>query len=69
MKASLSYKWSRERIKLERLFGCDLGEHLMNSGEKVPRVIVCCCEFLEKVGLVDGIYRHSGSSSNLQRLR
>uniref|UniRef100_UPI00358FBC48 rho GTPase-activating protein 33-like isoform X2 n=1 Tax=Myxine glutinosa TaxID=7769 RepID=UPI00358FBC48 len=59
----------RRGILKERLFGCDLGEHLMNSGEKVPRVVVCCCEFLEKVGLVDGIYRHSGSISNLQRLR
>ena len=65
---------SRRRLKQsgilrERVFGCDLGEHLLNSGQEVPTVLRCCAEFIEHHGLVDGIYRLSGVSSNIQRLR
>ncbi|KAG8433666.1 hypothetical protein GDO86_012132 [Hymenochirus boettgeri] len=56
-------------ILRERVFGTDLGEHLLNSGEEVPRVLLCCAQFLEKFGVVDGIYRLSGVSSNIQKLR
>lgn len=53
---------SRRRLKQsgilkERVFGCDLGEHLLNSGNDVPMVLRCCAEFIEKNGIVDGIYR------------
>ncbi|XP_058809437.1 rho GTPase-activating protein 33 [Phymastichus coffea] len=65
---------SRRRLKQsgilrERVFGCDLGEHLLNSAREVPNVLACCAEFIERHGLVDGIYRLSGVSSNIQRLR
>ncbi|XP_060828529.1 GTPase-activating protein CdGAPr isoform X4 [Bombus pascuorum] len=65
---------SRRRLKQsgilkERVFGCDLGEHLLNSGQDVPTVLTCCAEFIENHGLVDGIYRLSGVTSNIQRLR
>ncbi|XP_015588956.1 GTPase-activating protein CdGAPr isoform X6 [Cephus cinctus] len=65
---------SRRRLKQsgilkERVFGCDLGEHLLNSGHDVPTVLTCCAEFIENHGLVDGIYRLSGVTSNIQRLR
>ncbi|XP_043279587.1 uncharacterized protein CdGAPr isoform X2 [Venturia canescens] len=65
---------SRRRLKQsgilkERVFGCDLGEHLLNSGQDVPAVLTCCAEFIENHGLVDGIYRLSGVTSNIQRLR
>ncbi|XP_011499061.1 PREDICTED: GTPase-activating protein CdGAPr-like isoform X1 [Ceratosolen solmsi marchali] len=65
---------SRRRLKQsgilrERVFGCDLGEHLLNSGREVPCVLSCCAEFIERHGLVDGIYRLSGVASNIQRLR
>uniref|UniRef100_A0A3B3T0W9 Rho-GAP domain-containing protein n=1 Tax=Paramormyrops kingsleyae TaxID=1676925 RepID=A0A3B3T0W9_9TELE len=50
-------------------FGCDLTEHLKNSGQDVPQVLKCCAEFIEKHGIVDGIYRLSGITSNIQRLR
>ncbi|XP_066599222.1 rho GTPase-activating protein 32-like isoform X1 [Prorops nasuta] len=65
---------SRRRLKQsgilkERVFGCDLGEHLLNSGQDVPTVLTCCAEFIESHGLVDGIYRLSGVTSNIQRLR
>ncbi|XP_074837278.1 rho GTPase-activating protein 33 isoform X2 [Carettochelys insculpta] len=65
---------SKQRLKQrgilrERVFGCDLGEHLLNSGHDVPQVLRCCSEFIEKHGLVDGIYRLSGVASNIQKLR
>ncbi|XP_047450257.1 rho GTPase-activating protein 32 isoform X2 [Mugil cephalus] len=56
-------------ILRERVFGCDLGEHLHNSGHEVPQVVKSCAEFIEKHGVVDGIYRLSGISSNIQKLR
>ncbi|XP_029028396.1 rho GTPase-activating protein 32 isoform X2 [Betta splendens] len=56
-------------ILRERVFGCDLGEHLHNSGHEVPQVVKSCADFIEKHGVVDGIYRLSGISSNIQKLR
>ncbi|XP_018582428.2 rho GTPase-activating protein 33 isoform X2 [Scleropages formosus] len=62
-------KLKQRGILKERVFGCDLGEHLLNSGNDVPQVLKSCSEFIEKYGVVDGIYRHSGVSSNIQKLR
>ncbi|KAM3842522.1 rho GTPase-activating protein 32 [Diretmus argenteus] len=62
-------KLKQRGILRERVFGCDLGEHLLNSGLDVPQVLVSCSEFIEQHGVVDGIYRHSGVSSNIQKLR
>uniref|UniRef100_A0A6Q2ZA42 Rho GTPase activating protein 33 n=1 Tax=Esox lucius TaxID=8010 RepID=A0A6Q2ZA42_ESOLU len=62
-------KLKQRGILKERVFGCDLGEHLLNSGLDVPQVLKSCSEFIEKHGVVDGIYRHSGVSSNIQKLR
>ncbi|XP_043819142.1 rho GTPase-activating protein 30 isoform X2 [Dromiciops gliroides] len=53
----------------ERVFGCDLLEHLQLSGQEVPQVLRSCAEFVEEHGVVDGIYRLSGVSSNIQKLR
>ncbi|KAG5877663.1 hypothetical protein JTB14_015625 [Gonioctena quinquepunctata] len=65
---------SRRRLKQsgilkERVFGCDLGEHLLNSGNDIPMVLKCCAEFIESNGIVDGIYRLSGVTSNISKLR
>ncbi|XP_066501274.1 rho GTPase-activating protein 33 isoform X2 [Hoplias malabaricus] len=62
-------KLKQRGILKERVFGCDLGEHLLNSGQDVPQVLKSCSEFIENHGVVDGIYRHSGVSSNIQKLR
>ncbi|TSK20216.1 Rho GTPase-activating protein 32 [Bagarius yarrelli] len=62
-------KLKQRGILKERVFGCDLGEHLLNSEHDVPQVLKSCSEFIEKHGIVDGIYRHSGISSNIQKLR
>ncbi|XP_052056928.1 rho GTPase-activating protein 30 isoform X4 [Apodemus sylvaticus] len=53
----------------ERVFGCDLREHLLHSGQEVPQVLRSCAEFVQEYGVVDGIYRLSGVSSNIQKLR
>ncbi|KAM7379716.1 hypothetical protein PAMP_005247 [Pampus punctatissimus] len=41
----------------EKVFGCDLLEHLSNSSQEIPQVLRCCSEFVEHYGVVDGIYR------------
>ena len=56
-------------ILKQRVFACDLGEHLSNSQQDVPKILRICTEFIEKHGIVDGIYRHTGLQSNIQRLR
>ncbi|KAH8376724.1 hypothetical protein KR093_001067 [Drosophila rubida] len=65
---------SRRRLKQsgiyrERVFSCDLSEHLLNSGQDIPMVLRSCAEFIENYGVIDGIYRLSGITSNIQRLR
>ncbi|XP_069750493.1 rho GTPase-activating protein 32 isoform X2 [Narcine bancroftii] len=62
-------KLKQRGILRERVFGCDLGEHLLNSGHDVPQVLKSCTDFIEKYGVVDGIYRLSGIASNIQKLR
>ncbi|XP_040182151.1 rho GTPase-activating protein 32 isoform X7 [Rana temporaria] len=79
-------KLKQRGILRERVFGCDLGEHLLNSAQdgggydgrsaiyggayaEVPQVLRSCTEFIEKHGIVDGIYRLSGIASNIQKLR
>ncbi|KAM9243113.1 rho GTPase-activating protein 30 isoform 2-T2 [Dugong dugon] len=62
-------KGKKKGSSKERVFGCDLQEHLQHSGQEVPQVLRSCAEFVEEYGVVDGIYRLSGVSSNIQRLR
>ncbi|XP_075462229.1 rho GTPase-activating protein 33 isoform X3 [Ascaphus truei] len=74
LRSFMASRPSKQRLRQrgilrERVFGTDLGEHLLDSGEEVPRVLLCCAQFIEKVGIVDGIYRLSGVSSNIQKLR
>ncbi|XP_031153982.2 rho GTPase-activating protein 30 isoform X2 [Sander lucioperca] len=53
----------------DKVFGCDLLEHLAATNQEIPQVLQYCSEFVEKQGIVDGIYRLSGVSSNIQKLR
>ncbi|XP_040278840.1 rho GTPase-activating protein 31 [Bufo bufo] len=62
-------KGAKTKIKRKGAFGCDLAEHLESSGQDVPLVLKSCAEFIEKHGVVDGIYRLSGVTSNIQKLR
>ncbi|OBS82764.1 hypothetical protein A6R68_23251 [Neotoma lepida] len=62
-------KGKKKGCSKERVFGCDLQEHLQHSGQDVPQVLRSCAEFVQEYGVVDGIYRLSGVSSNIQKLR
>lgn len=62
-------KGKKKGSSKERVFGCDLQEHLQHSGQEVPQVLLSCAEFVQEYGVVDGIYRLSGVSSNIQKLR
>ncbi|XP_037133151.1 rho GTPase-activating protein 30 isoform X4 [Syngnathus acus] len=59
----------RKGASKEKVFACDLLEHLNATGQEIPQVLRCCCQFVEEHGVVDGIYRLSGVSSNIQKLR
>ncbi|RVE51590.1 hypothetical protein evm_003722 [Chilo suppressalis] len=59
----------QQGILRERVFGCDLAEHLLNCGHDVPQVLVSCAGAIESRGAVDGVYRLSGGSGLTQRLR
>ncbi|XP_061215570.1 rho GTPase-activating protein 30 [Neopsephotus bourkii] len=69
MAAMSRHKARRKGGARERVFGCDLLQLLQRSGQEVPQVLRSCTEFVEQHGVVDGIYRLSGVSSNIQRLR
>uniref|UniRef100_G1Q9S1 Rho GTPase activating protein 30 n=1 Tax=Myotis lucifugus TaxID=59463 RepID=G1Q9S1_MYOLU len=64
-------KGKKKGSSKERVFGCDLQDHLQHSGQDglIPQGIRSCAEFVEEYGVVDGIYRLSGVSSNIQKLR
>ena len=47
----------------------DLSDLVSSTGKDVPDVLVQCTTFIEKHGLVDGVYRISGISSNIKRLK
>ncbi|XP_065828499.1 rho GTPase-activating protein 33-like isoform X2 [Oscarella lobularis] len=56
-------------ILKSRIFGADLSEHLQDAGLNVPAVVRICTTLLERKGLVEGVYRLPGISSNINRLR
>ena len=65
---------SRDRLRqsgivFDRVFGCDLGQYLANHNQDIPLVVRWCADMIERCGIVDGVYRHSGSSLNIQALR
>ena len=49
-----------------RVFGRDLVDHLADSGDQVPRVVTLCSALVEEKGIVEGIYRLAGITSNVQ---
>ncbi|XP_069746124.1 rho GTPase-activating protein 31 isoform X2 [Narcine bancroftii] len=69
MKNKAAKQKGKRKGAKDSAFGCDLGEHLQSSNQDVPQVLKSCAEFIEKHGIVDGVYRLSGITSNIQRLR
>ncbi|XP_075053484.1 rho GTPase-activating protein 31 isoform X2 [Mixophyes fleayi] len=62
-------KGAKSKLKRKGAFGCDLTEFLESTGQDVPLVLKSCADFIESHGVVDGIYRLSGVTSNIQKLR
>ena len=56
-------------VSRPKVFGRDLSEQLFESPCHVPPVVSACCDFIERFGALDGIYRLSGVNSNIERLR
>ncbi|KAK4700938.1 Rho GTPase-activating protein RGD1, partial [Phenoliferia sp. Uapishka_3] len=51
-------------------FGVDLSEQMQRDGVEVPKILEKCCEAIELHGLESmGIYRLSGTTSRVQRLK
>ncbi|XP_032831387.2 uncharacterized protein LOC116954726 isoform X2 [Petromyzon marinus] len=64
MRARLSRRHTAARV-----FGVELVSLLQSGEDQVPQVVRMCTAFVERHGLVDGIYRLSGVASNTKRLR
>ncbi|CAN0204591.1 unnamed protein product [Lampetra fluviatilis] len=64
MKARLSRRHTAARV-----FGVELVSLLQSGEDQAPQVVRMCTAFVERHGLVDGIYRLSGVASNTKRLR
>lgn len=55
-----------------KVFGCDLIDHVNffnASDDCVPQIVRCCANYIEKHGILFGIYRLSGMRSNIHQLR
>lgn len=51
-------------------FGVDLAEQMVRDGVEVPRIMEKCCEAIETYGSRSvGIYRLSGTTSKVQKLK
>lgn len=53
------------------MFGCDLTEHtqLFSEDDSIPHIVKSCTRFIEKHGIIFGIYRLSGMRVNIHKLR
>ncbi|XP_046852157.1 rho GTPase-activating protein 32-like isoform X2 [Xenia sp. Carnegie-2017] len=74
LRAFLSSRPSRVKmlqsgILRARTFGCDLGEHLHRTEREIPLVVEMCAKMIEEHGITNGVYRHSGMSTNVQKIR
>lgn len=58
----------KERKKVA-VFGAELSRLLADTGDDVPQVVRICTQFIEEHGVINGIYRASGISSNIQRIK
>ncbi|CED84616.1 Chimaerin and related Rho GTPase activating proteins [Phaffia rhodozyma] len=54
----------------KQIFGFDLTEAMLRDGDEVPKILVMCTEAIESKGLTSvGIYRLSGMTSSVQKLK
>lgn len=60
-----------KNTKPSNVFGLDLTEHtrLYSQEDSIPHIVKSCTKFIEKYGIVFGIYRLSGMRVNINKLR
>ena len=56
-------------VERERERERELSDNIYFYFISVPPVVSVCCDFIESHGIVDGVYRLSGITSNIQRLK
>lgn len=61
----------QQQRQSSNIFGCDLTEHTSRFGgdDKIPHIVKACTRFIEKHGIIFGIYRLSGMRVNIHKLR
>ena len=78
-------KPNKEKVVKTYVFGTELTKLLADTGDEgtvgivtkenlttkylVPQVLRICTQFIEEHGIINGIYRASGISSNIQRIK
>lgn len=60
-------KLKRRSTVKEKVFGYDLGDHVLATNRDIPLVLKVCSEFIETNGVAHGIYRLSGMESGTYR--
>lgn len=57
--------------KPSNVFGLELNEHtrLYSQEDAIPHIVKSCTRFIEKYGIIFGIYRLSGMRVNIHKLR
>lgn len=56
-------------LQVGPIFGQCLDDLSRQTGQDVPEVLLVCTSFIENLGMVDGVYRVSGVTSNIKRLK
>lgn len=61
----------QQQRQTSNVFGCDLTEHThsFSDGDAIPHIVKSCTRFIEKHGIIFGIYRLSGMRINIHKLR
>lgn len=61
----------KQQRQSSNVFGCDLIEHTQSFSEEdsIPHIVKSCTRFIEKHGIIFGIYRLSGMRINIHKLR
>lgn len=61
----------QQQKQTSNVFGCDLTEHThsFSDGDAIPHIVKSCTRFIEKHGIIFGIYRLSGMRNNIHKLR
>lgn len=61
----------QQQKQSSNVFGCDLIQHtnLFSQDDSIPHIVKSCTRFIEKHGIIFGIYRLSGMRVNIHKLR